>query len=258
MEHKISYINTTFFHLLCIFFYDSTMSSIDQKPEVNHHETITIPTESSYSEERHISQHPTSHLQIGSAAFMKLNPAPLGFGAFALCAFVLGLYNTGLITSLPQVAVGVAFGYGAMGQFICGICELIIGNMFAATTMLTYSGFFLTFGIMMVPGSGFLSAAIENGGEAAVGKCIGLVELGYAIAAFLFFLGALRQPILVRLVLLQVFLAFFFGAIGGLGGIAKMNIASGWVSFTLSITAWYVMCALLFTPESTMIKLPFF
>ncbi|KAI9281458.1 GPR1/FUN34/yaaH family-domain-containing protein [Sporodiniella umbellata] len=234
------------------------MSYIDQKPEFSHEETVAIPIESSYAEERHISQHPKPHPLTGSAALAKLNPAPLGFGAFALCSFVLGLYNTGLITNLPQVAIGVAFGYGAMGQFICGICELIIGNMFAATSMLTFSGFFLTFGIMMLPGSGFLSAAITSGGEAAVGQCIGLVEIGYAIAAFLFLLGALRQPVLIRFVLLQVFLAFLFGGIGGLAGSHKMNIASGWVSFTLALTAWYVMCALLFTPENTMIKLPFF
>ncbi|KAG0743019.1 hypothetical protein G6F57_006298 [Rhizopus arrhizus] len=234
------------------------MSSIDQKAEIKHHEAVDIAIESSYAEERNLSQHPSPHPHSGREALMKLNPAPIGFGAFALCSFVLGLYNSGLITHLPQVAIGVAFGYGAMGQFICGICELIIGNMFAATSMLTFSGFFFTFGIMIAPGSGFLSAAIEAGGEAEVGKCIGLVELGYAIAAFLFLLGALRQPILVRLVLLQVFLAFFFGAIGGLGGIAKFNVASGWVSFTLALTAWYVMCALLFTPETTMIKLPFF
>lgn len=236
----------------------TSMSSVDQKPEIKHQETVVIPIESSYAEERHISQHSSPHPHTGSAALAKLNPAPLGFGAFALCSFVLGLYNTGLITNLPQVATGVAFGYGAMGQFVCGICELIIGNMFAATTMLTYSGFFFTFGIMMVPGSGFLSAAVASGGEAAVAQCIGLVEIGYAIAAFLFLLGALRQPILIRLVLLQVFLAFLFGGIGGLAESSKMNMASGWVSFTLSLTAWYVMCALLFTPENTMIKLPFF
>ncbi|ORE02603.1 hypothetical protein BCV72DRAFT_234481 [Rhizopus microsporus var. microsporus] len=231
------------------------MSSIE-KAEVKHHETVTMPVESSYAEEHHLSQHPMPHPQTGGEALRKLNPAPIGFGAFALCSFVLGLYNTGLITSLPQVAVGVAFGYGAMGQFICGICELIIGNMFAATTMLTYSGFFITFGVMMVPGSGFLSAAMESGGLAAVEKCMGLVQLGYAIAALLFLLGGLRQPIVVRLVLLQVFLAFFFGGVGGLAQVPKLTVASGWVSFTLALTAWYVMCGLLYTPDTTMIKIP--
>lgn len=232
------------------------MTSIDQKNDIQHLE-VEMPTSSDSSQypgeiKTNSIQHPVQ------AHAAKLNPAPIGFAAFALCSFVLGLYNTGLVTDLPQVAVGVAFGYGAMGQFVCGICELIIGNMFAATSMLTFSGFFLTFGIMMIPSSGFLTLAMANGGLQTVQVCMGLVEIGYAIAAFLFLLGALRQPILIRLVLLQVFLAFLTGGIGGLTQIVNFNLASGWISFSLSLTAWYVMCAMLFTPENTMIKLPFF
>ncbi|KAI7901941.1 GPR1/FUN34/yaaH family-domain-containing protein [Cokeromyces recurvatus] len=231
----------------------SSNSSIEQKADIQHHEIDMLPTANV------VVDHSTGQMQTHAVSSLaKIHPAPIGFGAFALCSFVLGLYNSGLITNLPQVAVGVAFGYGAMGQFICGICEIVIGNIFAAASMLTFSGFFFTFGIMMIPSSGFLQIAMENGGLETVHKCMGLVQIGYAIAAFLFFLGTLRQPILIRLVLFQVFLAFFCGGIGGLTGIVNFNIASGWISFTLSLTAWYVMAALLYTPENTMIKLPFF
>ncbi|OBZ80773.1 Ammonia transport outward protein 2 [Choanephora cucurbitarum] len=239
-------------------------TSVDQKPDIQHHEAINVATshhsDSDYDAEKAINEaaakmHVNTLLPTGHSKFQ---PAPIGFGAFALCAFVLGLYNSGLIINLPQVAAGVAFGYGAMGQFICGICELVSGNMFAATTMLTFSGFFFTYGIMMIPSSGFFEFAMANGGIETVQLCMGLIQIGYAIAAFLFLLGTLRQPILIRLVLLQVFLAFLFGGIAGLSGIHQFNLASGWVSFTLSLTAWYVMCALLFTPEHTPIKFPFF
>lgn len=230
----------------------SNTSTVEQKADIQHRE-IDMPMEDIVAQraaQLHVNAVP-NHLA-------KLQPAPIGFGAFALCSFVLGMYNTGLITDLPQVAVGVAFGYGAMGQFVCGICELVLGNMFAATSMLTFSGFFFTFGIMMIPSSGFLEVAMANGGIHTVHLCMGLVQLGFAFAAFFFLLGTLRQPILIRLVLLQVFLAFLFGGIGGLAGSTACNQASGWVSFTLAITAWYIMCALLYTPDHTMIKLPFF
>lgn len=227
------------------------MTSLDQKNDIEHCE-IDI-TNNSGSDHNTVSH--GVHGAHGAAGF---NPAPIGFGAFALCSFILGLYNSGLITDLPQVAVGVAFGYGAMGQFVCGICEIIAGNAFAATSMLTFAGFFLTFGIMMIPSSGILELTMAMGGIEAVHKCMGLVQIAYAIAAFLFLLGALRQPILVRLVLLQVFLAFFTGGIGGLTGVHNWTLASGWISFTLSLTAWYIMSALLFTPQNTFIKLPFF
>lgn len=237
------------------------MASTDK--EVHHHEAVNIDmsshSESKYTNDETIAR-TGSQMNVNAPppAHGKMQPAPIGFGAFALCSFVLGLYNTGLVTDLPQVAVGVAFGYGAMGQFVCGICDLFLGNMFAATSMLTFAGFFLTFGIMMIPSSGFFALAMENGGIHAIHMCMGIVQIGYAVAAFLFLLGALRQPILVRLVLLEVFLAFFCGGIGGLTNINNFTIASGWISFALSITAWYVMAALLFTPENTMIKLPFF
>ncbi|KAI8639300.1 GPR1/FUN34/yaaH family-domain-containing protein [Parasitella parasitica] len=230
----------------------TSASTADRKADIQHRE-IDMPADDVVT--HHAAQ---MHVNAVPSHLTKLQPAPIGFGAFALCSFVLGLYNSGLIVDLPQVAVGVAFGYGAMGQFVCGICELVLGNMFAATSMLTFSGFFFTFGIMMIPSSGFLEVAMANGGIHTVHLCMGLVQLGFAIAAFFFFLGTLRQPILIRLVLLQVFLAFLFGGIGGLASMDKFNVASGWVSFTLAITAWYIMCALLYTPDHTMIKLPFF
>ncbi|KAI9487170.1 MAG: GPR1/FUN34/yaaH family-domain-containing protein [Benjaminiella poitrasii] len=231
----------------------SSDTSVEQKTDIQHHE---IDMSSANAVAAHTATQ--MHTHAAPSLHNKIQPAPIGFGAFALCSFVLGLYNSGLITSLPQVAVGVAFGYGAMGQFVCGICELVLGNMFAATTMLTFSGFFFTFGIMMVPSSGILELAMASGGLETVHKCMGLVQVGYAIAAFLFLLGTLRQPILIRLVLLQVFLAFLCGGVGGLTGINNFNLASGWISFTLALTAWYVMAALLYTPDHTMIKLPFF
>jgi succinate-acetate transporter protein len=216
------------------------MTSIDEKADVKHHE-IEIPFSNIEHKQAHSVQ---AHEPIG---FFKVNPAPVGFGAFGLCSFILGLFNSGLITSLPQVAVGVALGYGAMGQFVCGICELIQGNMFAATSMLTFSGFFFTFGIMMIPSSGFLALAMESGGLHAVEQCMGLIQAGFAIAAFLFFLGTFRQPILIRLTLLQVFLGFLLGSIGAFTGSVATTQAGGWISFTLGLTAWYIVSLIVHT-----------
>lgn len=243
------------------------MSAIDQKPDIQHREAVNVDMSSQdgiqYDEEKlhhssHNSTHGHHHASGIPPVLAKMNPAPIGFGAFALGSFVLGIYNSGLLIDLPQVAVGVALGYSGTIQFVAGICEIFAGNMFAATSMLTFAGFFATFGIMMIPSSGFLTVAMAHGGEKTVEICMGLVQIGFFFAAFCFLLGALRQPILIRFVLLQVTLAFLCGGIGGLTGIHNFNVASGWISFTLSITAWYVMCALLYTPENTMIKLPFF
>lgn len=50
------------------------------------------------------------------------NPAPLGLSAFALTTFVLSLINmqsTGV--TVPNVVVGVAFGYGGLVQLLAGM-----------------------------------------------------------------------------------------------------------------------------------------
>lgn len=54
------------------------------------------------------------------------NPAPLGLSAFALTTFVLGLINmeTRGVT-LPNLVVGIAFGYGGLVQLLAGMWYVI-------------------------------------------------------------------------------------------------------------------------------------
>jgi succinate-acetate transporter protein len=226
------------------------MTSLDQKPDIQHHE-IDIPSSSDTHSDKKV-------IQPARPSFFNCNPAPIGFSGFALCSFVLGLFNSGLITDLPQVAIGVALGFGAMSQFVCGVAELALGNVFSATSMLTFSGFFFAFGIMMTPSSGFLELAMASGGENAVTQCMALVEIGFAIAAFIFLLGALRQPYLIQALLFLAGMSFFLAAIGSFVGSVAVTRAGGWFSFILGCVGWYCMAALLYTPDTTYIKLPFF
>ncbi|CEG82504.1 hypothetical protein RMATCC62417_16567 [Rhizopus microsporus] len=183
-----------------------------------------------------------------------IGPA-IGFAAFGLCSFVLGIFNTGILTNVPQVAVGIAFGYGAIGQFIAAVIEIIHKNIFAAVAFTTYASFFLTLGIMFVPGSGFLAAAAAAG---QLEQCLGLIELTYAIAALIFFIGTFRQPILVRMILGFALLSLVLSAAGSLSGNIALTKASGWFSFCLSLTAFYVLMAMLYNETNTFIKVPFF
>ncbi|KAI8883040.1 hypothetical protein K501DRAFT_250221 [Backusella circina FSU 941] len=228
------------------------MSSLDQKPDIQHHE-IEIPSGSDGHSDKKVIQPANTH-----PSFFNCNPAPIGFSGFALCSFVLGLFNSGLITDLPQVAIGVALGFGAMSQFVCGIAELVLGNVFSASSMLTFAGFFFTFGIMMTPSSGFLELAMANGGVHTVNQCMALIEIAFAIAAFIFLLGALRQPYLVQLLLFLAAMSFLLASIGSFTGSVATTKAGGWFSFVLGVVGWYCMAALIYTPDTTYIKLPFF
>ncbi|CAO3576930.1 unnamed protein product [Absidia cylindrospora] len=240
--------------------------SLNQKPEFEHHESIEkLPTSPSirggalHHEEVGIPMAPGSSMMAPSIPplFKPGNPAAIGFASFASGSLVLGLTQIGLITSLPQVAVGVALGYTGIAQFISGFMELLMGNTYAATTMMTYSGFFFSYGIMFTPASGFLEAAMPEG-EDALQQCIGVYMLGYAFVSFIFFLGTFRQPILIRATLFQVFLAFLFSCLGNFLHVPGLLAAGGWVSITLALTAYYIMATMIFDETTTFIKLPFF
>ncbi|KAI9313886.1 GPR1/FUN34/yaaH family-domain-containing protein [Dichotomocladium elegans] len=176
------------------------------------------------------------------------NPICIGLAAFAIGAFMLGLYNTGLVIHLPQSIMGVALGTAGMGQFVAGIGELLIGNTFGGTTMLTYAGFWFSFGIMFSSGGGFLAAA-EAAGKHELEMCLGLWQIAFSIPSLIYFIATFKQPVVMRFVLLQVFLAFFLGGLGAFTGVSGITQAAGWITFTLSITAWYVMAALLLAEE---------
>lgn len=87
---------------------------------------------------------------------------------------MVGLYNTGLVIHIPQAVMGVALGFSAMGQFVCGIAELLLGNTFGGTSMLTYSGFWFSYGIMFSGGGGFFDTAMESGMH-ELEMCLGLM-----------------------------------------------------------------------------------
>ncbi|KAI9473928.1 MAG: GPR1/FUN34/yaaH family-domain-containing protein [Benjaminiella poitrasii] len=227
------------------------------KLDISYHESISPgQIESQQEEEQKKSLFPlpvTSEL----AEFQKTMIGPaIGFAGFGLGSFVLGIMNTGLLTDLPYVAIGVAFSYGALAQYTASIIEICHRNVFSATSFFTFASFFLAFGIMFVPGSGFVSAAGAIPGQ--LEKCMGLIEISYAICALIFFLGTLRQPILVRMVLGFTFFSYLFSAAGSFSGVVVLTKIGGWVSFVLALTAWYTLMAMLYNETNTFIKIPFF
>ena len=63
---------------------------------------------------------PGTYKQVADRKFA--NPAPLGLCAFALTTFVLGLINMGTAhVNVPNIVVGIAFGYGGLVQLLAGM-----------------------------------------------------------------------------------------------------------------------------------------
>ena len=217
------------------------MSSIDRKSEVHLHEVVDMTAS---SDKHDISSSSTGNRQQTKAAQSPhppagvANPLAIGFSAFSLCSFVFGLYNSGLVTDMPQVAVGVSAGVGGLGQLYASIGCFIMGETFPAVTFFTYSGFFFTFAIMFSLPSGFIEAATAGGSIDPLNKCMALVQAGFAICSFLYLLGTLRQPYMIQLLMLLVFLTFLTGSIGQFIDVHGLIVASGWLSFGIAVVAW--------------------
>ena len=91
-------------------------------------------------------------------AVASANPAPLGLCGFALTTFVLSSINAGWFPAgATTIIIGLALFYGGLAQLLAGMWEFKAGNTFGATAFTSYGAFWLSLGVVFVPGSGILA-----------------------------------------------------------------------------------------------------
>src|SRR5215831_10725759 len=167
------------------------------------------------------------------------NPAPLGLCAFALTTFVLSTINAGWFPAgATNVVVGLALFYGGLGQVIAGIWELKSGNTFGATAFTSYGGFWLSFGVILIPGSGVLTAIAP-----VIHPALGVYLLAWAIFTALMFLGTLRANLALMAVFGLLTLTFLFLALGELLVSTGLHVFGGYLGILTAIAAWYTALA---------------
>jgi len=196
-----------------------------------------------------------------AAAPAAANPAPLGLSAFALTTFVLSLINAGVIVPAvgagTEIIVGLALFYGGLGQILAGMWEFRAGNTLGATAFTSYGGFWLSFGVIFIPGFGILAAITKN--LATFHAVIGIVLLGWAIFTFLMLLGALRSNLALIGVFFFLTLTFLALAIGWLAGESTAWIQiGGWLGIVTALLAWYTALAGVLASGKAMFNLPTF
>jgi uncharacterized protein len=199
--------------------------------------------------------------RTASVAAAVANPAPLGLSAFALTTFVLSASNAGFIfpkAATPTdgfIVVGLALFYGGLGQLIAGIQEFRAGNTFGATAFCSYGGFWLAFGLVLLPPSGI---------AAGLGKdlftAVGVFLLGWTIFTGMMFLGTLRTNlalIAVFGVLFLTFLALTIGFLNVSSGTTWIQIG-GWLGIITALLAWYTALAGVLASSRSAFQLPVF
>jgi succinate-acetate transporter protein len=122
-----------------------------------------------------------------------------------------------------------------------------------------FSGFYIAYGILFMPSTGFVAlVGAQADGAREIQKCAALFSLAYAVPAFLFFLATFKQPWLIRLLMVQVTLAYILSGVGNAMPSNTIIAAGGWFSITTGLTAWYMMAAMIYTNENTYFTLPVF
>ncbi|KAJ3062850.1 hypothetical protein HDU98_001311 [Podochytrium sp. JEL0797] len=118
------------------------------------------------------------------------NPGPLGLCAFALTTFVLSMFNlqaAGITT--PNVIVGLALAYGGLAQLCAGMWEFACGNTFGATAFTSYGGFWISFGLIFIPGTGILEAFHDAN---QLENALGFYLLGWTIFTTIMLIACLK------------------------------------------------------------------
>lgn len=191
---------------------------------------------------------PVYHRKLG-------NPAPLGLLAFGLTTFVLSCYNAKIRNvSEPNVILGLALGFGGLGQIIAGIEEFCVGNSFGATAFVSYGGFWLSFACIYIPQFGIVDAYGSNTAE--LDSALGLYIVAWGIITFLFFLATTKSSIALSGVFFFLDITFWLLAAGFLAPSPKATQAGGVFGIVTAAFAAYTAMAGLFTPDTSHIRLP--
>ncbi|SAM08503.1 hypothetical protein [Absidia glauca] len=161
------------------------------------------------------------------------NPGPLGLSGFALTTFVLSLHNAGAVT---RRYVGVP------------------RNTFGATAFSSYGGFWLSFGMIFIPGSGILDS--YKGDTVTLNQSLGFYLLGWTIFTGVMLIASHRSSVGLVSLFFMLFITFILLTAGKFNNSITTQIAGGAFGVVTAFIAWYNALAGLLTKDSSYFQLP--
>jgi len=185
------------------------------------------------------------------------NPAPLGLFSFASTTLILSLINVnarGVQTA--NIVVAMALGTGGLAQLLAGMWEFVCGNTFGATVFSSYGAFWISYGIIFLPGSGILAAYADPAVAAETHNAVAMFDMVWFILTTIFLLAALRSSIVTVGLLFFLSLTFMFLMIGEYLINEKCTKAGGWLGIITAFIAYYSAAAGMLTPQASYFVLP--
>ncbi|KAG2175662.1 hypothetical protein INT43_001309 [Umbelopsis isabellina] len=186
------------------------------------------------------------------------NPGPLGLCGFALTTFVLSLHNAGAgvpAAGPSNVVVGLAFFYGGLVQLLAGMWEFKTGNTFGATAFSSYGGFWLSFGLIFVPGAGILDGYAKSSTQ-TLENSLGIYLLGWTIFTGIMLIASHRSTGGLVALFFFLFITFVLLTASKFNANTTLQVAGGAFGVVTAIIAWYNALSGLLTKESSYFSLP--
>ncbi|KAI8454844.1 GPR1/FUN34/yaaH family-domain-containing protein [Phakopsora pachyrhizi] len=184
------------------------------------------------------------------------DPAPLGLCSIAASIFLLSLINLqfrGVKTN--NIVLSMAFGFGGVVQFLAGMWEFASGNTFCATVFSAYGGFWFSFGLILLPGSGIVASYGSSSTE--LDNALGFYLFAWFVFTTIMLIASLKTTVGL------VALLFFLDITLLLLGVGKfypekeiLTKLGGGFGLATSFISWYCGASILFKAQNLRCKLP--
>lgn len=175
------------------------------------------------------------------------NPVPLGVSAFCLSLFVVSLVNLETRgTSNAQAAFGLLLFYSGLIELLAGMWCIAMENAWGGTLITAFSGFWLSYGLVMIDAFGIVSSYGEDTSQFY--NVMGFYMVGWTIFAFIMFLMTFRSTwvlfglmffVVITFILLAA--AQFTAASGLLKTVSNLSKGAGVFGLLASFFGWYIV-----------------
>jgi succinate-acetate transporter protein len=132
--------------------------------------------------------------------------------------------------------------------------EFKTGNTFGATAFSSYGGFWLSFGLIFIPGADVITS--YKGDMALFNKSLGYYLLGWTIFTGIMLIASHRSNVGLITLFFFLFITFIMLTAGKLNDSVPCNVAGGALGVVTAFIAWYNALAGLLTKESSYFTLP--
>lgn len=132
--------------------------------------------------------------------------------------------------------------------------EFATGNTFGATAFSSYGGFWLSYAVIFLPGTGILNAYGDDTG--ALDRSLTIYLIAWAIMTALLLIASHRSSVGMVLLFFFLFITFVLLAAAKYNSSIPTQVAGGAFGVVTAIIAWYNALSGLLTKESSYFQLP--